>query len=262
MNMTRNTILITGGGTGIGRGLAEAFCKLGNKVIIAGRRQSMLHEVTAANPGIAAFTVDMTSDQSIHALAEQVTAKFPTLNVVIHCAGIMKAEDILTQKQPLDVVDATISTNVLGPIRLTAALLPDLRKQPHAAIITVSSGLAFVPMAATPTYSASKAAVHSYTQSLRYQLRNTAIQVIELIPPYVQTHLTGEHQAKDPAAMPLDEFITETMGILANEPTAAEINVKRVLPLRFAADHGQAKYDQFFKERNDMVTKSNRVFAK
>jgi uncharacterized oxidoreductase len=251
MNTKGNTILITGGGSGIGRGLAEAFHKLGNQVVIAGRRREKLDEVTSAHHGMRSLTADMASADSIRSLAVQAATDFPSLNVVIHNAGVAKPEDLLNQREPLVDVDAMIATNLYGPIRLTAALLPVLRKQPQATIVTVSSGLAFVPRAQYPTYSATKAAIHSYTQSLRYQLQGTSICVIELIPPYVQTHLTGERQANDPAAMPLDEFIAETMDILTRAPDATEVNVKRVYPLRFAAENGQAKYEQIFKEYND-----------
>jgi uncharacterized oxidoreductase len=149
------------------------------------------------------------------------------------------------------LAEATIRTNLLAPIRLTSALLPQLKKQHHATIMTVSSGLAFLPLAMTPTYCATKAAIHSYTQSLRYQLKDTAIEVLELIPPYVATELMGSHQAQDPRAMPLGEFIAEVMHILESQPEAVEICVKRVYPLRFAEQHGQAKYaDQFASFNN------------
>src|SRR4029079_8327311 len=134
---------------------------------------------------------------------------------------------------------AMVTTNFLGPIRLTAALLPLLRKQPRATVMNVSSGLAFVPLAMTPTYCATKAAVHSYTQSLRYQLKETAVEVLELIPPYVATTLMGEAQAKHPRVMRLHEFISEVMHILKTQPAAREICVQRVDPLRFAAEGGQ-----------------------
>ena len=147
--------------------------------------------------------------------------------------------------------EATVATNLLGPIRLTAALLPLLQRQPRAAIMTVSSGLAFVPMAATPTYCATKAAIHSYTQSLRYQLRDTSVQVLELIPPYVQTELPGHTQANDPNAMPLKDFIAETMNILKTSPGSTEICVERVKPLRIAEANGG--YDAFFNNFNDGV---------
>ncbi len=251
MKMTGNTILITGGGSGIGRGLAEAFQRMGNQVIVAGRGQEKLDETTSANLGMKSFTVDVANSDSIKALAAEATAQFPELNAVIHCAGIMKNEDLLSGEDLHSTEDQTVNTNLLGPMRLTQELLPVLRKQPRAVIMTVSSGLAFVPLTPTPTYCATKAAIHSYTQSLRFQLRETKIQVIELVPPYVATHLMGEHQANDPNAMPLDEFISETMEILKSQPEAAEILVKRVRQMRFAASEGQEKYDEFFTTLND-----------
>ena len=239
MQTTGHTILITGGGSGIGRGLAEAFHAQGNQVIIAGRRQSVLDEVIAANPGMAGFTVDMTDAASIAALASQAIASFPALDAVINNAGIMVNED-LVGGDTLSIAEETIATNLLGPIRLTAALLPHLLAQPGATVLTVSSGLAFVPMAATPTYSATKAAIHSWSQSLRHQLRNTAVDVLEIAPPYVQTFLQGAHQASDPHAMPLDDFIAETMTLLAGTPDEGEVLVERVHPLRFAEQTGKA----------------------
>ena len=239
MQTTGNTILITGGGSGIGRGLAEAFHRQGNQVIIAGRRQSALDEVMSANPGMAGFTVDMTDAASIAALASQAIAAFPALDAVINNAGIMVNED-LVGGDTLSIAEETIATNLLGPIRLTAALLPHLLAQPGATVLTVSSGLAFVPMAATPTYSATKAAIHSWSQSLRHQLRNTAVDVLEIAPPYVQTFLQGAHQASDPHAMPLDDFIAETMTLLAGTPDKGEVLVQRVHPLRFAEQTGKA----------------------
>lgn len=179
MNTTGNTILITGGGSGIGRGLAEAFHRLGNQVIIAGRGSKRLEETTKANPGMKALSVDMTDAESIRTLAAQATAEFPVLNAVIHCAGVMMPEDLLGADN--SAVEVTVNTNLLGPMRLTEALLPTLRKQPSATVLTVTSGLAYIPMAMTPTYCATKAAIHSYTQSLRYQVRATAIQVIEIV---------------------------------------------------------------------------------
>jgi uncharacterized oxidoreductase len=253
MKMMNNTILITGGGSGIGRALAEAFHKLGNQVIVAGRSSEKLDDTTSANPGIESFKVDMASLESIKSLASEVTAQFPQLNTVIHCAGVMIAEDLVNGKN-FQTDEATINTNLLGPIRLTEELLPALKKQSNAAILIVSSGAAFVPMAVTPTYSATKAALHSYTESLRYQLRQTAIQVIELIPPYVATYLMGDYQANDPNAMPLGEYISETMGILKTQPDATEVLVERVRPLRYSAQEGQEKYERFFKEFNDQIT--------
>lgn len=251
MDLTGNTILISGGGTGIGRGLAEAFHARGNQVIIAGRRREMLVQTANANPGIKSILLDIEDAASIRDVAAEIATTFPRLNVVIHNAGIMRMEDL--QRQPEDVPDAEamIRTNLLGPIRLNAALLPLLMKQSAATIMTVSSGLASVPLAMTPTYCATKAAIHSYTQSLRYQLADTSVEVIELIPPYVQTELTGKRQATDPDAMPLKEFIAETMNILETTPDTREICVERVKPLRFAEANGT--YDTFFKSFNDRL---------
>ncbi len=248
MKSTGNTILITGGGSGIGRGLAEAFHKSGNQVVIAGRRQSALDEATAANSGMKSAVLDIEDPTGIREFATKLTHDFPALNVVVHNAGVMRTENLLSQSDDLADAEAMIVTNLLGPIRLTAALLPLLRRQPGSTIMTVSSGLAFVPMAITPTYCATKAAVHFYTLSLRHQLKGTTTEVIEIIPPYVQTHLMGAHQAEDPRAMPLAEYITEVMHILTTQPSVTEVVVERCKPLRFAADQG--KFDAMFQALN------------
>jgi uncharacterized oxidoreductase len=253
MKTTGNTILITGGGSGIGRALAESFHALGNQVVISGRGRKNLDETTGANPGMRSLTVDMTDPASVKSFAGHLRDEFPALNAVIHSAGVMRPEKLLAPPANLTDAEATIATNLLGPIRLTAALLPHFLKQPHATVMTVSSGLAFVPLAMTPTYCATKAGIHSYTQSLRYQLQGTAVQVIELIPPYVATTLMGDHQANDPRAMPLAEYIAEVMELLHTQPDADEINVQRVYPLRFAAESGREKYDQFFQGFNDAM---------
>jgi uncharacterized oxidoreductase len=253
MKTTGNTILITGGGSGIGRGLAEAFHKLGNKVIIAGRRRQVLDETVAANPGMTSVVLNIEDAKDIRKVSAQLAKEHPALNVVIHNAGIMRPENLLKQSEDLADAEATIATNLLGPIRLTAALLPLLEKQPRATLMTVTSGLAFVPMAMTPTYNATKAAIHSYTQSLRYQLKSTNIEVLELIPPYVQTELMGSAQAADPRAMPLADFLNEVIEILKTQPNASEILVERVKPLRFAAENGQEKYEVFFQNFNNAM---------
>jgi uncharacterized oxidoreductase len=255
MKTTGNTILITGGGSGIGRGLAEAFHKLGNQVIIAGRRKPILDDSTAANPGMASVLLDIEDPANIRKVAAQLATSHPTLNTVIHNAGIMRPENLLAQPEDLADAEAIITTNLLGPIRLTAALLPLLKKQPHATILTVTSGLAFVPLSMTPTYNATKAAIHSYSQSLRYQLKSTNIEVIEIIPPYVQTELMGSAQAADPRAMPLADYLNETINLIKTQPTATEILVERVKPLRFAADNGPEKYEAFFQQFNDAMSK-------
>jgi uncharacterized oxidoreductase len=246
MKLSGNTILITGGGSGIGRGLAERLHKLGNQVIVAGRRKQALVETVAANPGMKSLVLDIEDPATIRAFAAQVAAEFPSLNVLFNNAGIMRAEKLLAQQDDLEDAEAIVATNLLGPIRLTAALLPLLRKQAHSTILNVSSGLAFVPLALTPTYCATKAAIHSYTQCLRHQLRGTATEVLELIPPYVATHLMGG--AEDPRAMPLDMFLSEVMEILKIEPTPVEIVVNNARGLRLAAESG--RYDTIFQGLN------------
>src|SRR6202789_4096472 len=250
MHNTGNTILITGGGSGIGRGLAEALQAQGNQVIIAGRRKAALEETVAANPGMKFLTLDIEDPAAIRTFAARVASEFPALNVLINNAGIMRAESLLAQQDDLADAEAIVTTNLLGPIRLTAALLPLLRKQPHSTIINVTSGLAFVPLAFTPTYNATKAALHSYTLSLRYQLKNTTTEVLEIIPPYVQTDLMNG--AEDPRAMPLKDYIAETLELLKTQPTPSEIAVKNAHGLRFAAENG--KFDAIFNGLNDAMS--------
>jgi uncharacterized oxidoreductase len=249
MRTTGNTILLTGGGSGIGRALAESFQALGNHVIIAGRRKSALDETTAANPGMDSIALDIEDKANIRSVASELIAKYPALNVLVNNAGIMRMENLNAQQDDLADAEGMIATNLLGPIRLTAALLPHLRKQPYSAIMNVSSGLAFVPLAPTPTYCATKAAIHSYTESLRYQLKGSTTDVIELAPPYVQTDLLGG--GNDPRAMPLKDFITEVIEILKTQPTATEICVEKVKGLRFAASSGH--YDAIFNGLNEAM---------
>jgi uncharacterized oxidoreductase len=246
MNLAGSTILITGGGSGIGRGLAEALHALGNQVIIAGRRQKALDETTAANPGMKSLALDIESPTAIRAFAARIAADYPALNVLVNNAGIMRIEKLREQQPDLADAEAIITTNLLGPIRLTAELLPHLQKQPCSTIINVTSGLAFLPLAFTPTYCATKAALHSYTLSLRYQLKDTAVEVVELIPPYVATDLMSG--ASDPRAMPLAAFISEVMSILKTQPTPPEICVENVKRLRFAAESG--KFNDIFQGLN------------
>ena len=252
MQTTGNTILITGGGSGIGRGLAQAFHALGNHVVIAGRRKQPLDETTAANPGMTSFTLDIQDPAKVRSFAAELAARYPALNVLINNAGIMRTERLQAQPEDLADAESMVATNLLGPIRLTAALLPLLQRQPRSAIVNVSSGLAFVPMVSTPTYCATKAAIHSYTQSLRYQLRGSATEVLEIVPPYVATHLLNG--ASDPRAMPLEAFIAEVMEILKTQPAASEICVENVKRLRFAAESG--KFEAMFQGFNDAMAQN------
>jgi len=247
MNPSGNTILITGGGSGIGRALAEALHALDNRVIIAGRRREALEATTAANPGMASLTLDVEDPAAIRAFAREVTAAHPALNVLVNNAGIMRAENLEAQPEHLGDAEAMVTTNLLGPIRLIAALLPSLQKQPRSTIINVSSGLAFVPLALTPTYSATKAALHSYTQALRHQLKGTSTEVIELVPPGVQTDLMPG-SATNPQMMPLAEFTAEVISLLKARPDAPEICVERVKFLRLAEASG--RFDATFEALN------------
>jgi uncharacterized oxidoreductase len=249
MQITGNTILITGGASGIGRGLAGAFHAEGNQVIIAGRRKQQLEATVAANPGMKAVQLDIADAQSIASFAEHIKREYPQLNVVIQNAGIMQVESL--RSGDTATAEGIVATNLLGPVRLNAALLPIIEKQRNPAVMTVTSGLAFVPVFFAPTYCATKAAIHSYTQSLRYQLKDTPVQVIELIPPYVQTELLSPEQASDPNAMPLKDFIAEVMQILKSSPDSTELCVERVKLLRFAEARGN--YDAVFTQRNDSV---------
>src|SRR6267142_1688840 len=211
MKMTANTIFITGGGSGIGRGLAEAFHRHGNEVIIAGRRKKNLADTLKANPGMESIELDVQDAESISAVAKELTQKFPKLNVLINNAGVMQIDDVSGQIEDAVAV-ATITTNLLGPIRLTSALVGHLKQQKTSAVINISSVLGFVPLAITAVYSSTKAAMHSYLLSLRHKLRCSPVEVIEIAPPWVQTDLMNSNS--EPGAMPLPDFIRETMALL------------------------------------------------
>ena len=247
-----STILVTGGGSGIGRGLAEEFLKRGNTVIIAGRHQDRLQAVCTSNPGMHFCALDIRDTEGVSRFAKVIVIRFPALDTLINNAGMMAVEDVVADgvDVAISITEQTILTNLLGPIRLTRALLPHFRSKARAAIFNVSSGLAFVPFASVPSYSATKAAIHSYTMSLRHQLRHTNIRVTEIIPPYVQTTLAGERQAVDPAAMPLEAYIDETMRNYDREPTAPENRVEMVDFLRNAEREG--RFEQAFEAVNSM----------
>ncbi len=219
MRLTQRTVLVTGGGTGIGRGLAEALHHLGNTVIVAGRRAHHLEDVASASPGIRTMALDITDPSSIARVARNVLQNHPELDVLINNAGVMLDTD-LTRPLADDDLARTVATNLLGPIRLISALIDHLSAAPSAAIVNVSSMLAYAPLARAPLYSASKSALHSYTLSLRHQLQATNIEVIEIAPPFTNTALQPINLT-DPRAMPLDAFIAETVAALeAGEPEA------------------------------------------
>ena len=227
MKLTGNTIFITGGGSGIDRGLAEALHQLGNKVIISGRRRTQLDAVVAANPGIEAVQLDLADPQSIGAVAAKLVADHPKLNVLINNAGIMLADDAAGTVDEKGLL-SQIETNLVGSIRMSAALVEHLKRQEQATIVYNSSVLAFVPLAAFAVYSATKAALHSYALSQRFQLRNTSVKVQEIAPPYVSTDLIGT--ADDPRAMPLDRFIEGTIAALGTD--APEVLVEEAHAFR------------------------------
>ena len=221
MRMNGNTMLITGGGSGIGRGLAEAFHKLGNTVIIAGRRESVLRETAEANPGMEWVQLDASSHQSIRETSKELLARFPDLDVVINNAGVQRTHDFSANTGlNADAAAEEIETNINGVLRVTDAFLPHLKTKPYAVIVNVTSGLAFVPMARFPVYCATKAFVHSFTVSLREQLRGSNVHVLELAPPWVKTDLDTRHPATAPVdrgPMPLDAFIAEAMKEFATD---------------------------------------------
>jgi uncharacterized oxidoreductase len=249
MKLTGNTIFITGGGSGIGRGLAEALHKLGNTVIISGRHKNHLDTTTQANPGMISVELDLENPASIAKVAENLTKNFPALNVLINNAGIMQIDDAAGPIAD-GLLVSTVTTNLLGPIRLTSALIEHLKKQPAAALIYNTSVLGFVPLALTAVYSSTKAALHSYVLSQRYKLKGSAVTVLEIAPPWVQTDLLGSNN--NPRAMPLGEFIEETIKVLGTE--ANEILVERAKPFRNNVGPNEgALITQF----NDMMLQSN-----
>ena len=239
MRINGNTIFIPGATSGIGLALAVRLHEAGNQVIVGGRRTQLLEQIAAQHPEIDTIRIDTTDADSIAAAASEVIRRHPRLNVLIPMAGIMRAEDWTSPAGVLESAEATVTTNLLGPIRLITAFLDQLMAQPDAAIMTVSSGLAFAPLRVTPTYNATKAAIHMLSESLRLQLVGAGVQVVELVPPSVQSDIIPGHQ-DDPSAMPLDEYVDEVMGLLQSQPDAAEILVERVKFLRF----GEVRGDQ------------------
>ncbi len=235
MNLNDNTIFIAGATSGIGLGLALRFQAAGNRVIVGGRRTELLEQIATEHPAVETVVIDTTDPDSITTAATDVRTRFPELNVLVTMAGIMEPEDVRTADF-LSVAERTVTTNLLGPIRLLAAFTEALATRPHATIITVSSGLAFVPLPFTPTYNATKAAIHSLSRGIRVQLADTSIQVIELISPAVRTTLMGQQDSE--RAMPLQAYLDETMTLLDTLPDVDEIVVENVKFLRNAETNG------------------------
>ncbi len=249
MKLNGNTILITGGTSGIGRALAVAFHERGNRVIVTGRRQSYLDEVAIAHRGIIGMRLDLNEPASLSRLGVEVRARFPELNVLIANAGISRQEDMTADGWNASDADAIVKTNILGVLAATAEFLPILKGQPNATIMATSSALAFVPRADFPTYCASKAFLHSWLVSARHQLRNVPVEVLEVSPPYVQTELTGVQQASDPRAMPLDVFVADVMRLLERgEHPGGEVLLERDHGRRWAERDGT--YGDIFATMN------------
>lgn len=236
MKSTGNTFLITGGGTGIGLALAQRWHDRGNHVIITGRRQQVLQDAVAGRERMTAYALDVTASDAVDRFVQQVIADHPDINILVNNAGIFSAEKVTTRR---DISDAErmIETNIVGPMRLTNAMIDHLSGQPNAALINVSSGLAFVPFPAAPTYSATKAALHAWTAAIRPLLKDK-VEVIEIVPPQVQTELTPG-QSQDANSMPLDAFADEVITLLHATPTPAEVCVERVRYFREAEAKGQ-----------------------
>ncbi|MCJ2075271.1 SDR family oxidoreductase [Methylobacterium sp. E-016] len=251
MKTSGNTILITGGGSGIGQALAQRFHDIGNTVIVAGRRAEALQRTIAGRANMHAMAFDADGAEGVADFARRVMAEHPALNVVVNNAGIMRFE-ALDQPRDLSDAEATVITNLLGPIRLTDALIEHLGRQPDAALVNVTSGLAFVPLVSAPTYSATKAALHSYTVALREALKGK-VEVIEVVPPAVQTDLTPG-QATRQGYLPLADFIDEVMSLFQEQPTPREILVQRVGFQRQAeAEH---RFDEAVTTLNEMARKA------
>jgi short-subunit dehydrogenase involved in D-alanine esterification of teichoic acids len=247
MNISGNTIFIPGSTSGIGLALALELQARGNTVIVGGRRAELLGQVAAAHPGLHTVQIDTADPASIESAAKEVLARHPDLNVLVTMAGIMRIEDWHQPETFLASAESVITTNVLGTIRLIAAFIEHLRAQPDATIVTVSSGLAFAPLKVTPSYNASKAAIHMLTESLRLQLAGTAVKVIELEPPAVRTSLLPGQENSE-SAMPLDDFVTEVLTLLQAQPDAREIQVEQVKFLRYGEARGD--YDQVVETIN------------
>ena len=225
MKLSENTVLVTGATSGIGRAFAEQFAARGSSVIACGRRAERLDELSELSPRISTRQCDLSDAAQRTELAEWVVREHPGLNLLINNAGIQLAVDL---RQPVDLkaVETEVTTNLLAPIHLTSLLVPHLERQQRAAVVNVSSGLAFTPIAFMPVYCATKAALHSLTLSLRHQLRESSVRVFEIAPPSVDTelgHQRREDKSRSHGGMPIAEFIAAAMKALEEDRYEAPI---------------------------------------
>src|SRR6516162_10265824 len=213
MKLAGRTILITGGSTGIGLAFALKFLELGNKVIVTGRRQSVLDELKAKYPKLHTIQSDVADPAQIAAFAERVKAEFPKLDVLMNNAGIMLYKNLKSPAADLAGLTAVMNINLGGVIGMTSAFI-DILTANKGTVINVSSALAFVPLPAAPIYSATKAAIHSYTQSLRFQLEETSVEVIELMPPAVKTDMTADLPEGGVSLITTEELVKQSFASL------------------------------------------------
>ncbi len=240
MDISNRTVFIAGGTTGIGAGLARRLAAAGSTVVVGGRSAARVNDVDAV-------VIDVTDPLSVLAARDQVLRAHPDLDLVVTMSGVMEQEDL---RDPGHIAQAehSIAVNLLGPIRVIDAFTPHLLEQGHGDLLTVTSGIGFMPFPLMPTYGATKAAVHSYSESLRAQLAGTGVGVIELVPPAVAT--AGQEKV-NPNALPLDAFLDEVISLLVQEPTPREIVVERARPLRWAERDGS--YDTMLAQRSQSL---------
>jgi short-subunit dehydrogenase involved in D-alanine esterification of teichoic acids len=232
VDLSDRTVLVVGGTSGIGRGLARRFAAAGSTVAVAGRNPGALEELAAE--GLGTVVLDVTDDTSVAGARDAVLARYPELDTVVTMSGVMVMED-LRDPAHFETTRTTVETNLLGTVRVLDAFTPHLVGRGAGTFVTVTSGIAFLPFPPMPGYAASKAAVHAYSEALRAQLEGTGVDVVELVPPAVAS--AGQEKV-NPNALPLDDYLGEVMDLLAQEPTPREILVKGVLGHRFAERDG------------------------
>jgi uncharacterized oxidoreductase len=242
MDITNRTVFIAGATSGIGLELARRFAAAGSTVIVGGRRADLLEQIV--DEGFATVQIDVTDQAGVDRARDTILRTHPNLDTIVTMSGVMIPEDLRDPAHFSDTV-TTIETNLLGTIRVIDAFTPHLIARGAGTIITVTSGIAFLPFAPMPTYAASKAGVHAYSEALRVQLAGAGIEVAELVPPAVATE--PEYAARNPRALDLGEFATEVMDLLRVEPTPHEILVKGVLMHRWAERDGT--YDELVAQR-------------